>query len=340
MKNLKWLIPVLIILAIFFVWMVRKNSINETRVSFSGRTMGTIYNIAYLSKGGINYQDEIDSLLKVWNLSMSTFIPESEISYFNTHDTLVYRSKYFYPVLVKSKEIYDATGGAFDPTVMPLVNAWGFGPMQEAMPDSSQVDSLLHYVGFNKILFDSVKVWKKFPGVQLDFSAIAKGYGVDVVGRFLTSKGIKNFIVEIGGEVLAHGKNEKGKYWSAGVEDPTVDVLESKITAVLELHDQAVATSGNYRNFYVKNGRKYSHELDPHTGYPAEQNILSASVIAPDCMTADGFATAFMVLGLDGSEKVLKERKDLGVYFIYDDKDGKLKTYISDSVKPLIRHNN
>ncbi len=337
MKNFKRLLPVFIILLLLILWLYREKKMIAVEVSLSGNTMGTDYHITYLVKGGADYQQQIDSLLKVWNMSMSTFIPGSEISYFNTHDTLVYRSKYFYPVLLKSREVYKATGGAFDPTVMPLVNAWGFGPARESMPDSAQVDSILQYIGFDKLDFDATKVWKKKKGIQLDFSAIAKGYGVDVIGNYLLSKGVENYIVEIGGEVRSRGKNKKDKLWTAGIEDPKVDVLESKITAVLKLNNEAVATSGNYRNYYVKNGKKYSHEINPFTGYPAEQNILSASVIAPDCMTADAFATGFMVLGLDGSLKVLEKRKDLKVYFIYSDAKGNVKTYMSNGVKDMIR---
>ena len=335
--NPKRIVPVIILLIIAIVLIVRENAMHLSKVMISGKTMGTTYNITYLADGGINYKNEIDSLLKVWNQSMSTFIPGSEISYFNTHDTLHFRSQYFYPVLAKSHEVYEATGGAFDPTVMPLVDAWGFGPKQEAMPDSAQIDSLLHYVGFNKIGFDSTMAWKKTRGVELDFSAIAKGYGVDVIGKFLTGKGVENYVVEIGGEVLAHGKNSQGKLWSTGIEDPTVDLLESRISAVLELDNEAIATSGNYRNFYVKDGRKYSHEINPYTGFPAEQNILSSSVIADNCMTADAFATAFMVLGLDKSLQVLAKRKDLQVYFIYSDEHGDLKTYMSEGVNKMMR---
>ncbi len=336
MKNLRRILPVLIILMIFMFWIIREKKVKAIEVSISGRTMGTTYNITYLAKGGTDFQQQIDSLLAVWNMSMSTFIPGSEISYFNDHDTLVFHSKYFYPVLAKSKEVYLATGGAFDPTVMPLVNAWGFGPAKESMPDSAQVDSLLQYVGFDKIKFDSTKVWKVKKGVQLDFSALAKGYGVDVVGNYLTSNGVNNYIIEIGGEVRCKGKNKEGKLWTAGIEDPNVNILESKITAVLQLNNEAVATSGNYRNYYIKNGRKYSHEINPFTGYPAEQNILSASVIASNCMTADAFATGFMVLGLDASLKVLEKRKDLKVYFIYSDAGGNIKTFMSPGVRNMV----
>ena len=337
MTYRKLLFPLIIIFLIIIIWIIRDAALKNIKVSISGQTMGTTYHITYLQDQVKNYKPGIDSLLKAWNLSMSTFIPESEISYFNTHDTLVYRSKYFLPVLQKSKEVYEATGGAFDPTVMPLVDAWGFGPKNLPLPDSSQVDSLLQYVGFDKIRFDSLKVWKTRHGVQLDFSAIAKGYGVDVVGEYLESKGIQNFMVEIGGEITCKGKNDRGKPWSTGIEDPTVELSETRISAVLELNDRSIATSGNYRNFYVKNGRKYFHEISPFTGYPAEQDLLSASVIADQCITADGFATGFMVLGLEKSKRVLEKRKDLDAYFIYSGKNGELKTYRTEPLRNSLK---
>ena len=294
--------------------------------------MGTSYHITYLEKDNKNYQEEIDSLLEAFDVSMSTYNPGSEISYFNTHDTLFFSTPYFFPVLIKSREVYEITRGAFDPTVGPLVNAWGFGPERPDLPDSLQIDSLLNLVGFDNIVFYSGKVWKKITGVQLDFNAIAPGYAADVIGWFLESAGVGNYIVEIGGEIVCKGYNDRGKPWSTGIEDPTVGLNERQITAILELTDKAISTSGNYRNFYVKDGKKYSHEINPLTGYPAEQRLLSATVIADDCITADAFATAFMVLGLEESIKILEARNDLDAYLIFENNSGELDSYKTNLV--------
>lgn len=329
--------PILLIIIVFIVWKIRQNAANEEKVSFNGQTMGTYYNIIYLHPKGISYKKEVDSLLLIWNKSLSTYIKDSEISRFNRSRQLHFESPYFYPVLQKSKEIFEASKGAFDPTIMPLVNAWGFGPEDREMPDSSEVQKLKKLVNFNYIGFDSVHVWKKKSGVELDFSAIAKGYGVDVVGNFLRQKGIKNFLVDIGGEITCKGINDRGIPWTTGIEDPQVQFNERKIVAAIEVSDKAIATSGNYRNFYVKDGRKYAHTISPFTGYPVQHSLLSATVIADSCMTADGFATAFMVLGVEPSIKILDVHPELEAYFIFSDEDGQIKTYMTEGFKAVLR---
>jgi thiamine biosynthesis lipoprotein len=326
-----------LIIIVFFVWKIRQNAASEERVSFNGQTMGTYYNIIYIHPDGIVFKKEIDSLLLVWNNSLSTYIRDSEISRFNRTKQLYFESPYFFPVLKKSKEIFEATGGAFDPTVMPLVNAWGFGPEDREMPDSSEVKKLKQLVNFKYISFDSVHVWKKKAGVELDFSAIAKGYGVDVVGNFLSQQGIKNYLVDIGGEITCKGINERGTPWTTGIEDPQVQFNERKIMAVIEVSDKAIATSGNYRNFYVKDGMKYAHTISPFTGYPVQHSLLSATVVADSCMTADGFATAFMVLGVEPSIQILNEHPELDAYFIFSDEEGQIKTYMTEGFKSILQ---
>lgn len=332
--------PVILIIIVFVVWEIRQIYTKDKKVSFNGQTMGTYYNIIYLQPDGINYKKGVDSLLEVWNKCLSTYIPDSEISQFNNHSQHVFESPYFYPVLVKSREVFKATGGAFDPTVMPLVNAWGFGPEERKIPDSAEVRKLKKLVDFNLVRFDSTHVWKKIPGVQLDFSAIAKGYGVDVVGRYLEKKGIKNFLVEIGGELTCKGVNDEGKLWSTGIEDPNVQLNERKIKAIIEVPDKSIATSGNYRNFYVENGRKYAHTISPFTGYPVQHTLLSSTVIANDCMTADAYATGFMVLGVEGSIEVLDDHPELEAYFIFNDEEGRIKTYMTDGFKSFLKSEN
>lgn len=294
--------------------------------------MGTTYSIKYLSKDGTGYQQEVDSLLFVFNQSLSTYILNSEISQFNRDTVFYFELPFFLPVLKESKRVYVATDGAFDPTVMPLVRAWGFGPDQSQMPDSSKIDSLLQYVGFDKISFDSKMVTKSKPGVELDFSAVAKGYGVDVIGMWLAEHGISNYFVEIGGEVKCKGVNNEGKSWRIGIEDPTREINSRSTKAIVELQNRAMATSGNYRNYYVVDGIPYSHTIDPASGFPVRNVLLSATVFADDCITADAFATAFMVIGLEKAKKIIEENPKIDGFLIYSDKTGKLRTFTSREV--------
>ena len=332
--------PVILVLVVFVVWMFRQNSDKLEKVSFNGETMGTYYNIIYLHPEGSNYKSTVDSLLVEWNKSLSTYISDSEISQFNRNESFIFKSIYFYPVLVKSKQVYEDTNGAFDPTVMPLVNAWGFGPEENEMPDSSRIKELKKLVGFNKILFDSKEVKKSMPGISLDFSAIAKGYGVDVVGELLESKGIENYLVDIGGEITVKGLNDRGTPWTTGIEDPSVEVFDRKIKAVIEVTDKGIATSGNYRNFYVKDGKKYAHTISPYTGYPVEHSMLSATVIANDCMTADAYATAFMVLGIEEAVPIINDHPEMDAYFIFSDNEGTINTFMTDGFKSILKTEN
>lgn len=315
-----------------------QNSQPTTIVVLQGTTMGPIpYTVKYLHSENESYQIEVDSLLIGFNNSLSTYIPQSEISKFNLNDTLVYETALFFAVLKKSKEIFDLTSGAFDPTVGPLVNAWGFGPGKENQYlDSLSVDSLLQMVGFDKIVFDEKTAVKKVPNMYLDFSAIAKGYGVDVVGLYLESQGINNYMVEIGGEVRCRGINENGKPWLIGIEDPTVSGAEQRLYSTVFLKDRSLATSGNYRNFYVVDGKKISHTISPFTGYPVQHSLLSASVFATDCMTADALATGFMVLGVEKAIEITEGTEGFDAILIYSDQEGKLQTYISDGIKNFV----
>lgn len=341
MLNKSRIYPVILIVAVIAVWMFRQNSEKLVKVSFNGETMGTYYNIIYLHPKGTSYKSSVDSLLIAWNKSLSTYIPDSEISRFNhSDDPFRFESKYFYPVLVKSLEVYEATNGAFDPTVMPLVNAWGFGPEEQDLPDSSRIRDLKKLIGFNKLMFDPDKVWKSIPGMSLDFSAIAKGYGVDVIGQFLENKGVKNYLVDIGGEITCKGINDRGTPWTTGIEDPDGELFDRKIKAIIEVTDKAIATSGNYRNYYVKDGKKYAHTISPYTGYPVEHSLLSATIIADDCMTADAYATACMVLGIDSAKQIIQTHPELDAYFIFSDQDGNILTFMTDGFRSILKTEN
>lgn len=304
-----------------------------------GQTMGTIiYNVKIVSPKVDGLKEEIDAELEAFNQSLSTYISDSEISELNRTGELTYTSKFFYPVLVKSRVIFEITYGTYDPTVGPLVQAWGFGP-DKRIPylDSAQVDSLKAITGFEEVMFDRKKASlpKDF---QIDFSAIAKGYAVDLVAELLESKGITNYMVEIGGEVRCNGMNDKNKSWSLGIEDPTVEMNEQKLLAVVRLRDMSLATSGNYRNYYEEDGRIYAHIIDPRTGYNARHNLLSASVFAEDCISADAYATAFMVLGLEESKRIIA-RENIDAFLVYLGSDGELHSYVSEGILPYVELN-
>lgn len=337
---------IVLLLLVLLVYLYRKNepitsdkpSKEEFKVVFSGQTMGTTYRIVYLDPDQRDFKSEIDSLLRIFNQSLSTYIADSELTKFNKGDSLVFESQFFYPILAKSREVYTMTDGAFDPTVGPLVNVWGFGPDGAALADSVSIPELLRQVGLEKVVFDNLQVRKNIPGIYLDFSAIAKGYGVDLVGEFLSSKDINHFLVEIGGELMAKGSNENGELWRVGITRPDEEGAANELFGIIALNGKGLATSGNYRNFYVVDGKKYSHTISPFTGYPVIHGLLSATVVAGDCMTADAYATAMMVLGTEKSIALQKEIDGLEIFLIYNDENGVLKSYVTEGLKPYLSY--
>jgi thiamine biosynthesis lipoprotein len=332
------LYSIALVILVFVVWKYRQsNSVNEIKIE--GKTMGTAYHITYYDEESRNFNAQIDSLLIVFNQSLSTYIKGSEISDFNEGNSLRFNSPFFLPVLEKSKEVEALSKGAFDPTVMPLVNAWGFGPGKKLKPDSSKIDSIMEFVGFEKIQFNRDSIWKNDVRVQLDFSAIAKGYGVDVVADYLKSMGVTDWFIEIGGEISAFGKNQKlDKTWEAAILDPSSTYENLINKAYVKLEDKAMATSGNYFNFYEENGKKYSHTINPSSGYTIQHELLSASVFADDCMTADAWATAFMVMGKDKAIKKLEQIGELDAFLIYSTENG-IETFVTEGIKPMVKIN-
>ena len=280
----------------------------------SNFVFGTIYNITYQSDKDL--QQEIEAELMKVDGEFSMFNPQSTVARINSGDSTVERSEMFNEIYQLAQTVSKETDGAFDITVAPLVNAWGFGFKHEQLPTPEQVDSLLQLRN------------------QMDFSAIAKGYGCDVVARLLESHGIHNYMVEIGGEVVVSGKNAKGDDWHIGITKPRDDSLsvEGEMQTVLSITDHAMATSGNYRNFYYQGGRKYAHTIDPRTGYPVQHSLLSATVLAEHCATADAYATSFMVLGVEGAKAVLARHPELMAYLIYTDEKGQLTTWASPAL--------
>ena len=289
---------------------------------------GTVLHATYQS------QEDMDSLIMATlaevDKSLSMFNPKSTLARINRGETEQADTMLRF-ILPMAKSISEATDGAFDVTVAPLVNAWGFGYKHGQMPTEAQVDSLRKLVDYRKIsITDDGKIKKADPRMVIDLSAIAKGFGSDEVARMFLSHGVQNFMVEIGGEIVTHGNNPEGRSWTIGISRPDDDPEgeSTDIEETLSVHDRAMATSGNYRNFYItKEGRKVAHTIDPHTGLPVQHNVLSSTVLAPTCAMADGFATSFMVLGLDGAKKVLNKHKELQAYLIYTDGSGKYLTW-------------
>lgn len=332
---------IIIALAILVLVVVRQyqEQDNSEYYQLVGTTMGSItYSVKYVGDESQNFQIEVDQILIDFNQSLSTYIPSSEVSMFNRIDSITYQSPYMYPILQMSKKLFTDTKGAYDPTIGPLVNAWGFGPTKKSTLDSALVDSLLQIVNFDLVKFDRIKA-SKTKGSYLDFSASAKGYAVDVIADFLTSQGIENYMIEIGGEVRCHGFNQNQTVWNIGIERPAVQVAIGDLYATVFVKNQSLATSGNYHNYYQSGGQIISHTISPFTGYNVTHNLLSASIFAPNCTLADGYATACMVKGLDASIEMVEKLEGVEGFFIYSNDDGSLASYatagISNQVKVL-----
>jgi thiamine biosynthesis lipoprotein len=309
----------------------------QKKVVFQGQTQGTYYAVTYFDADERNFQPQFDSILKAFDLSVSMWVPESVISRINSGDSLVQPDAWFIDIFSRSQEIAAKTGGSFDCTVGPLVNAWGFGFKNRIRLDSVKVDSLKRMVDYKTVRLKDGKIVKDSRNIQLDFNAIAQGYAADVLGNYLASKGIKNYLIDIGGEVLGKGAKPDGKPWLVGIENPSTDSLsERTINTRVNLTDKALATSGNYRKYYEENGIRYSHTIDPHTGYPVRHSLLSVSVLAGDCATADGYATAFMVMGFEKALEFVENEPDMEAFFIVDGGSGTFQTYATKGLEELI----
>ena len=301
----------------------------------SGFIFGTSYNITYLNENDL--QKDIDSVLQKVDYSLSPFNKQSLITAINENrDTVV--DTYMREVFTLAETINADTHGAFDITVAPLVNAWGFGFKNGKMPTDSDIKEICSHVGFNKVRLTDNHIIKDDTLTMLDCSAIAKGYAVDKVAEMLEDRGSKDYMVEIGGEIICKGMNPQGRQWMVGVIKPEEDSLSTngELQTRLELTDIAMATSGNYRNFYYKGGRKYAHTIDPMTGYPVQHNILSATVLAPTCAMADAYATSFMVVGLNEAKRILDRHSDMMAYIIYTDEQGAYSVWYSPAMKEHI----
>ena len=308
----------LLLLLVLVVASCKQEPVNT---KLSGPVFGTGYSVIYDSE--IHYKIQFDSLFYVINKSMSTYVPNSDISRINRNEAFSVDA-HFKTVLESSKQIYRETEGVFDPTIGSVVNAWSFGPEGAIKDlDSLKIDSLMLTVGLNRVGIINSKLVKQNPYTRIDFNAIAKGYGVDVIANFLESKNVSNYLVEIGGEIRSKGKNVvKNIPWRVGLDQPRFDGGQSVMKAI-SLYDCGMATSGTYRKFKIDdNGNRYTHIIDTKTGYPSKTNILSVSVIAKDCMTADAYATAFQAMGITKVENFLKSHPELKVFLIFEN-DGK-----------------
>ena len=323
-KRLFWQVPFLVLLIVGTILIIRQQQ-NMPYQKYSDFVFGTTFTVTYQCDSDMNKGIKAE-LVKV-DYSLSPFNEQSIITAINNNQD-VKPDQMFMDVFQLAMDVSRDTNGAFDITVAPLVNAWGFGFK----------DSLRQIIGYQKVSVENGKIRKQDPRMMLDCSAIAKGYGTDVVARFLRSRGVKNYMVEVGGEIVTSGVNPERLPWRVGVIKPNDDSLNvsHEVQTVLNVTDIAMATSGNYRRFYYKDGKKFAHTIDPKTGYPVQHNILSATVLAKTCAQADAYATSFMVMGLDEAKKVLERHPDLMAYFIYDDGQGKNAVWFSPSLKDKI----
>lgn len=336
MKSL--IIKRLLRITLFFLMLINISCNNKPQlIKITGNTQGTTYAISYYSKDNTDLQPEIEKILNDFENALSIYRPNSIVSKINNNDSTVILDDYFITVFKKSMEISRATNGAFDITVGPLVNAWGFGFKNKIDPDSTKIAELKKYVDFHLVNLLENKVIKIYPEISLDFNAIAQGYAVDVIAKYLDNKEIENYLVEIGGEIMAKGKKNDGKCWTIGIEEPSDNNINRNLKATIELCDKALATSGNYRKFYIKDGIKYSHTIDPKTGYPVQHNLLSTSVFAKSAMEADAYATAFMVMGLDKAVQFIEQNPEIDAYFIYTDSSGLTKTLATKELEKMIK---
>ena len=327
----RWHYPFLAFLIIGTILILSKSkqAAPEYR-SAQGLIFGTRYNITYLYNADL--KPEIEHTMALVDSALSMFNPESTISAVNSSESILVTDTMFLKVYRRAMEISDWTGGAFDITVAPAVNAWGFGFKHAENIRQATIDSLRQIIGYNKIHEQDGLITKDDPRIMLDCSAIAKGFGSDMVADMFRSKGINDFMVEIGGEIVVSGHNPKGKLWNIGISKPVDDSLSinNELQTVIPVTDIAMATSGNYRNFYVKDGRKYAHTIDPHTCMPVSHSLLSATVFATDCATADALATSMMVMGLDSAQALCNRHPEIEAYFIYQAPDGTLSCHFAN----------
>ena len=330
-----------------FLIVLLTGCIGKREILISGKTMGTTYHITVVTgyfEDTAGLEEEIEKRLKAVNRSMSTYMKDSEISRFNAlknTDEKFYISDDFLQVMMIAKKVYEFTGGAWDGTVDPLVTMWGFGRfgVKDSVPSAEEIKTCLATVGFEQIEISEEKyLRKKNASVSLDLASIAKGYGVDQIADLIGKKGFKDFLVEIGGEVLASGLRTDGKPWKIGINTPRKDALLNQVYNVVNLQNKALATSGDYRIFFEAEGKRYSHILDPKTGYPVTNRVVSVSVMADNCTLADGLATGIMVMGHEKGIEAVNRIEGVECLIVVEEENGSFKDYYSKGFKRIIEN--
>ncbi|TAK43885.1 MAG: FAD:protein FMN transferase [Saprospiraceae bacterium] len=363
MKNSLKYLPLFALATILFG--ACQNDKPPSYLAVEGETMGTYYKVTYLDSQMRDFKGPIDSLLAAVNQEISTYEPNSTVTQFNqakdefalglsyedyskcVADPLACRglkNRHFLANFLIARVANQRTSGNFDPTVMPLVNYWGFGYTPHkgvTAVDSLKIDSLMQYVGFEKVdLLEHngrAVLKKSSPGVQLDFGGTGQGYGIDIVAELLELNGINNYLVDVGGECRARGHNAKGEWWTIGINTPTPESKITDFTRIVELKNLSVSTSGNYRNFHELDGQKYSHFISPFTGFPEKSTLHSASVFGKDCLLPDALATGFMVMGLDKAYALASQLEGIEALFIYSDENGKLQVKQTPGVEKFLK---
>ncbi len=339
MKN-KGIIALLIFVSAFGIFYLLRSKPTEkplTNFYNEGPIFGSTYHIKY--RHTTDLQPQIDSILKAYNESVSPYLPNSIVSRINNNDSTVTTNRWVEDLFNEGMEVASVTNGAFDITIGPLVEAWGFSFKKKTEMTPQLVKNLKALVDYRKVKLLNHKIIKDDSHMRIDLISMGDGYATDIIANFLESKGIANYMVEIGGEIKLKGTNPSNETWSVGIDKPVdqTDSTETELEQVVKFTNGALSTSGNYRNFYYKNGKKYAHTIDPKTGYPVQHSLLSATIIAPTCIAADAYSTACMVIGLEKSLELLKKNRSLEGYFIYTNTNGEMVVTYTDGFKKFLK---
>ena len=342
-KNIIYSLVLFALVLLVYAWRTREGKTPQNtekksdsgKVVFSGKTLGTDYQITYLDQNNRSLKPSVDSLLNVFNLSISNDEPSSEINGLNFRDSLLSPSKTLLDVLKEANRMYDLTGGALDPTQQPIEKIWSFSSSGARLQDSIDVRIILPLVGLKKVVITDTLIRKSTSGVFLDFSKSTKGFALDLVGGFLEEKGIKNYLIQIGSEILAKGTNEKEELWKIGLYYLS-DSLGAKAEGSVAVQDKAVSSVGNFEQFYTRDSVRLSYTLDPRTGLPVNHGLLGGTLIGSDAKTTDALADALMVLGWREAIRLDSTRSDLQMILIYNEKGSGMKQYISPDLKPFL----
>lgn len=342
-KNIIYSLVLFALVLLVYAWRTRegKSAADQEdpsqpgKVFFLGNTLDAEYRITYLDQQNRLFKPSIDSIFNAFSLSISNSEPTSEVSRFNLQDTLASPSTTLIQMLREANQNYDSSNGALDPSLKPIADIWTFSPSGARLRDSTDIRLILPYVGLKKISVTDTLIRKSTPGIFLDFSRSARGYVMDLVGAFLEERGIKNYLIQIGGENLAKGTNEHGELWKIGVHY-LADSTQAKAEGIIALQDQAISTAGNFEQFYTKDSLRLSYTLDPRTGLPVNHGLLGVTLVGPDAKTVDALSDALMVMGWREAMRLDSARSDLGMLLIYNEKAGDLIQYISPELRSIL----